>query len=133
MWPGDAGHAAVTRVGSNISIGSFDGGGGGGGAGGVAGPSPSPGRGKKMSVGSTLSSGSSDQPYLGMMGATRSRKISEGVPPFISLLSRDTEPAEAEPSPFTVIQEESWRGPATVYGRTGPGGDIILSHNLIII
>ena len=124
MWPGDAGHAAVTRVSSNISIGSFDG--GGGGAGGVAGPSPSPGRGKKMSVGSTLSSGSSDQPYLAMMGATRSRKISEGVPPFISLLSRDTE-AEAEPSPFTVIQEESWRGPATVYGRTGPGGEMIVS------
>ena len=118
-------HSDARRVASNNSVGSLEG----------NQQHVSSRTSKKMSVTSTLSNTSSDQPYISMMSGdavtmkltievkyflvidfNRNRKVSEGLPPFISLLSQND--AEADPSnqSFQIIEEESWRGQNKIYG-----------------
>jgi len=101
-------HSAARRVASNNSVGSLEG---------NNQQHVSSRTSKKMSVTSTLSNASSDQPYISMMSDfNRNRKVSEGLPPFISLLSQND--AESDPSnqSFQIIEEESWRGQNKIYG-----------------
>jgi len=110
--PSDNGHVDLSRVSSNLSIGSFDG------------NKPTPINSKKMSVTSTLSS-SSDQPYISLIsGYNKHRKVSEGLPPFISLLSQN-DAAESESAcnnVFEIIHEESEKVQNNKFGSRAPQG-----------
>ena len=46
--------------------------------------------------------------------------MSEGLPPFISLLSQnDAGDPDNNSNTFEIIEEESWKGQSTIYGPSG--------------
>lgn len=54
-----------------------------------------------------------------MSGYSRNRKVSEGLPPFLSMLSQNDTETEAVGNTFEIIEEESWKGENKIYGPLG--------------
>lgn len=55
--------------------------------------------------------------------------MSEGLPPFLSMLSQNDAETEAAGNMFEVIEEESWRGENKLYGPHGPPGNYCDCHD----
>ena len=122
---------SVCRVSSTASYGSIGSFGsiGGDDQGDERGARPMRKRSKKMSVSSNMSalSSTSEQPYISMMsnvsrdrklsgGSGRTRKISEGIPPFISMMAQN----DSTPGEFVencVLQDQSWVAQNPLYGN----------------
>ena len=49
--------------------------------------------------------------------------MSEGLPPFLSMLSQNDAETETSGNTFEVIEEESWKGENKIYGPRGPPGN----------
>ena len=57
--------------------------------------------------------------FYDCVGFNRNRKVSEGLPPFISLLSQNDAGDPDNSNTFEIIEEESWKGQSKIYGPSG--------------